>query len=180
VNDTVNTASPSKLKKILLALAGVVVVGIMAGTFYWTYTCPCDRLPGAILMGEKAPGPVTDWSFANDVELCQIQIYAGWRPHAINLNCMATDSGNLYLSCSVCDTKYWASKVAANPNGRLRLNGIVYPITITRVTDPAEMEQAWQARIDKLQVVGNELNPAPPPDAVRNDRWWTFRIQSSS
>jgi len=179
MNDSINSTPRSKLRKILAALAGVIVIGVVAGTFYWTYTCPCDRVPGAILFGETAAEPVSDWSFANEVELCQIQIYAGWRPHAINLNCMSTPDGNLYLSCSVCDTKYWASKVSDNPRGRLRLNGIVYPITITRVTNPAEMDRAWNARVEKLQVVGNPGNPAPPPDAVRNDRWWTFRIESS-
>jgi len=173
-----NSTTKSKLRKLLLALAAVLVVGVAAGTLYWTYTCPCDRMPGFILMGETAAAPVSDWSFANNVDLCQIQISASGRPHAINLNCMATAEGRLYLSCSACDTKYWASKVANNPRGRLRLNGIVYPITITRVTNPPEMDQAWNARITKLQVVGNTGNPAPPADAERNDSWWTFRVES--
>lgn len=179
MNDAVNSAPKSKLRTILLGLAGVIVVGVFAGTLYWTYTCPCDRTPGFVLMGEPAEAPVSNWSFANNVDLCQIQIYAGWRPHSINLNCMSTAEGTLYLSCSACDTKYWASKVAENPRGRIRLDGVVYPITITRVTDPAEMDVAWNARISKLQVVADAGNPAPPEDAQRAEGWWTFKVESA-
>jgi hypothetical protein len=133
------------------------------------------------LFGDAPDGPVDDWSFANDVPLCTLQVYAGWRPHAINLNCMATPTGELYLSCSVCDTKYWASQVQPNESGRLRLNGIVYPVSINRVTDPAQMDASWAARVKKLQVHGGgPYNPIPPLDAQRNDRWWTFRITSRS
>ena len=175
-----NTLAPRwNYRKILVILAAVIGVGALAGVSYWATACPCDRLPGAILLGERVNEPVADWSFANNVELCQIQISTGWRPHALNLNCMATPEGNLYLSCSVCDTKYWASKVTDNPLGRLRLNGMVYPVTITRVTDPAELDKAWQARVTKLQVVGGTDNPAPPVNAERDERWWTFRIRSA-
>ena len=166
-------------RKILVILAALIGFGALAGVSYWAMACPCDRLPGAILLGERVSEPVADWSFANDVELCQIQISAGWRPHALNLNCMATPEGNLYLSCSVCDTKYWATKVKDNPRGRLRLNGMVYPVTITRVTDPAELDKAWQARVIKLQAVGGTDNPAPPVNAEREVGWWTFRILSA-
>ena len=110
--------------------------------------------------------------------LCQIQVNIGLLPHALNLNCMATDEGNLYLSCSVCDTKFWAGVVQDKPAARLRLNGSVYPVNINRVTDPIEMDRAWEARVAKLQVVATELNPAVPVGTPRNDRWWTFRVTS--
>jgi len=174
----VATTGNSKLKLIIGAsLAALLVAGVIGFTVY-SSICPCDRTPGGFLFGDSADGPVADWSFANDVELCQLQIYAGIRPHSINLNCMATPEGGLYLSCSVCDTKYWASKVDSDERGTMRLDGVVYPVVVNRETDPAAMDRAWRARVDKLQVHGGPGNPAPPPDAQRGERWWTFRITS--
>jgi hypothetical protein len=159
---------------LVLSGAGIIAV---AGFMTWFFTCPCERTPGGYLLGEVVEAPVNDWSFANEVSLCQIQI-SGLLPHSINLNCMATPAGNLYLSCSVCDTKYWSGAVQDNPSSRLRLNDTVYPVNINRVTDPMEMDQAWNARVAKLQVVASPGNPAVPPGTPRPDSWWTFRVTS--
>lgn len=180
MTDAEITASTSNKRTILIGLAAAIVLGVLVGAIYWTTVCPCERTPGAILFGEVQEEPVSNWSFANQVELCQIQIHAGWRPHAINLNCMAADTGELYLSCSACATKYWASKVLDDPRGRLRLNGIVYPVTLTRITAPTEMDRSWRARLQKLALVGGPGNPAPPLTTPRDEGWWTFRVQSST
>ena len=90
---------------ILRIAAATVLVASLGGFSYWFFTCPCDRTPGGYLLGTEAEEPISDWSFANNVELCQIQITAGLLPHSINLNCMATFTGELYLSCSLCDGK---------------------------------------------------------------------------
>jgi hypothetical protein len=58
------------------------------------------------------------------------------------------------------------------------MNGNVYPVNLTRVTDPMEMDQAWEARVKKLQVVATAQNPAVPLGTPRPDGWWTFRIES--
>jgi hypothetical protein len=50
-----------------------------------------------MLLGDVQETPITDWSFVNDTPLCQIQVYAGFRPHAVNLNCVATEQGELFL-----------------------------------------------------------------------------------
>ena len=52
------------------------------------------------------------------------------------------------------------------------------PVTVTRVLDPTELDQAWNARVAKLQQVAAPDNPAPPPDAPRPDHWWSFRVVS--
>ena len=93
------------VKRVLLwSLATLALVTVCGGA-YWAATCPCDGTPGFILRGELNNELVTDWRFANDVDLCQIQISVGWRPHSVNLNCMATPAGDLYLSCSFGDRK---------------------------------------------------------------------------
>ena len=163
----------------LKIIVPMVVIGVLAVTFVgWSATCPCERTPGAYLFGSSAAGPVSDWNFANRVTLCQIQISASMRPHSINLNCMATPGGQLYLSCSQCDGKYWSGHAMNNGRARLRLDGTVYPVTLTRVMDASELDRAWQARVTKLNALEAPANPAPPPDAPRPDHWWSFRVES--
>ena len=160
-------------------LVALVVVPVVAFS-YWFLACPCDRLPGGYLMGTAAEAHVTDWTFANDVTLCQVQIRAGVLPHSINLNCMAAPTGELYLSCSLCASKRWSNAVVADGTARLRLDGTVYPVTLTRVVDAAELDRAWLARVTKLNTIPVPANPAPPPGAARPDHWWSFRVTSRS
>ncbi len=167
-------ASTRRMKLIV----PVAVVGVLAVAFLgWSATCPCERTPGAYLFGTSAEEPIADWTFANEVTLCQIQIRAGIRPHAINLNCMATPSGQLYLSCSQCDGKYWSVRAANNGWARLRLDGTVYPVQLTRVMDPDELDRAWLARVTKLNSLEAPANPAPAPGTPRPDHWWSFRVE---
>ena len=180
-DDQTQGDSGGKTRKILIAASGSLVVALVAGFLIFSSVCPCERTPGGFLFGERAEAPVSDWSFANDVPLCQLQIWAGIRPHAINLNCMSTPEGELYLSCSVCTSKYWAARVGEDESGVMRLNGVVYPVLVNRETDPEAMDRAWAARVQKLQVHGGAAaNPVPDPNAERPDQWWTFRIVSSS
>jgi hypothetical protein len=124
---------------------------------------------------------VRNWSFANDVPLCQIQVSTGQGPYAINLNCMATPDGKLFVSCSNGESKYWCGQVEQNAPARLRLNGVVYPVVLTRVLDPAELDRAWAARVKKLQVHGGgPYNPVPAPDAKRPGTWWSFHVRSAT
>ncbi len=171
----------SKLRNIILIAAVSLAITTIAGFIIYSSICPCERTPGGFLFGERAEEPVTDWSFANDVPLCQLQIYAGIRPHAINLNCMSTPEGELYLSCSVCSSKYWAARVDDDEYGVMRLNGTTYPVRLNRETDPGSMDRAWLARLTKLQTHGGgPNNPVPSMDAERPGHWWTFRITSDT
>lgn len=152
---------------LLLLLAGAAVAGFLV----WFLYCPCERTSGGYLLGPEIDEPVTDWSFANDparVPLCQIQVDTGWLPHSINLNCMASKN-ELYLSCASCDGKRWSTAVLTNPEARLRANGEVYPVTVTRVTDPDILDRAWMARAAKR---------GRTEDRPREEGWWSFRVVS--
>lgn len=160
---------------VTLGLIGLAVV-VLAGALFWFFSCPCERTPGAVLWGEEAEQPVADWSFANQVPLCQIQTSTGLLPHAINLNCMASSSGQLYLSCSECDGKRWSSAALENPEARIRLDGIVYPVTLRRVTSQAELDRAWVTRYNKLSGGADGGGEVP----ARPDHWWSFEVSSRS
>lgn len=180
MNETSSIHVTTRPRKVLFGVAALILI-VAGGVGVWTTTCPCNRTPGFMLLGDMQTTPVTDWRFVNDIPLCQIQMYAGIMPHAVNLNCMATPDGQLYLSCSACETKFWGRHVEDNERGRLRVNGKVYRVVFSKVADPAELDRAWAARVKKLQVYGEEpYNPTPPPDAKRPKNWGTFHLRSAT
>ena len=158
-------AQRSLLTSILFVLAGLTAV---AGIAHVT-ACPCGPVPGVWLFGERAEAPVEDWEFAYDASLCQIQVYT-WKPHAINLNCMS-DEGELFVSCSNCEGKSWSGYVAENPEGNIKIGDRVYPINLSRMTAPAELDRVWSARLRKIKSDSAESRP---------DHWWSFKLESRS
>ena len=183
MNDTTHTSKRNWKLWIGGGLAGLLLASY-AGFLVFSSICPCVTMPGGYLFGDRVEAPVADWNdtTANQENLCQLQIWAGIRPHSINLNCMATPEGELFLSCSVCDRKYWAARVEADEEALLRLGDLVYPVTLNRETDPATMDRAFRARVEKLQYTDIEtmVTPRPPLDQQRFDHWWTFRVTSRS
>jgi hypothetical protein len=168
------------MKKLLWGALGALVLAALVGVAVWTTRCPCETTPGFILFGDVQDEAVKDWTFANDVPFCQIQVSTYGLPHSINLNCFATPEGELYLSCSRCSQKFWAAHVGSNEDAWLRLNDRVYPVILNRVTDPAQMDRVWDARVKKVMVYGGQpYNPKPQPGAKRPDTWWTFRVTSA-
>lgn len=155
------------MKKLTIVVG---LISLVAATVYLV-SCPCGPVPGAWLFGDRYDAPVTDWSFVNDreqVPLCQLQV-TSWHPQAINLNCMA-DAGALRVSCSNCAGKRWPAAALAHPAAWLRADGRLYPVALARVTEPAELDAAWAARLAKL-----ERDPSPRPD-----HWWSFAGSSRS
>ena len=173
----------SIVKKIALGGAAALALVVLVQGVIWALTCPCEGTPGFVLRGDRHDEPVSDWTFANDVPLCQIQISVAFRPHSLNLNCMASDDGDLFLSCSAGANKYWCPRVGADEPARLRLSGTVYPVVLNRVMDTPTLEKSWSARIRKLQKPEVQAvqpgGSAPPPDAQRPDSWWTFQVRSA-
>ena len=62
------------MKKVLLILLAVLVLGV-GGVYARSSRCPCDRAPGFVLTGPVSEMPVDDWSFIDDVPLCQVQVW---------------------------------------------------------------------------------------------------------
>jgi hypothetical protein len=154
-----------KVLPMVLALLSALALGAF---LVWFFSCPCERIPGGYLRGDEVAEPVTDWSFANEVPLCQIQVQAGWLPHSINLNCMASQ-GELYLSCSGCAGKRWSGAAVESSEARLRAGTSVYPVSVRRELDPGTLDRAWLARAVKVGA---------PTDTPRPSHWWSFRVIS--
>lgn len=150
-----------------LIIAALVIIPLV-GVSYWAIQCPCDQTPGLYLRGVEASEKVTDWSFVNQVPLCQVQVDTGLLPHALNLNCWADTKGDLYLSCAGCEGKRWSAAAVANSAARLRVGQTVYPVSLTRVED-GQLDQAWASR--SIKLAGSPTDPRP-------GGWWSFRVVS--
>lgn len=154
---------------MLKGLAALVGIALVAAAAAFWFVCPCEQMPGGPLAGERAPAPVADWSFVNDVGLCQVEVDRGM-PWSVNLNCMSS-SGALYISCSRCAGKGWSSAALEDPLGYIRVRETVYPVRFTRLIDGAALDLAWQARARKLGL--EDGTPRP-------DHWWSFQLESRS
>lgn len=150
------------IKKMTVGVALLMAAGMLT----FTALCPCGPTPGAYLFGAEAQAPINDWSFIDQVPLCQLEVTT-WRPHSVNLNCMSSQ-GQLYISCSNCAAKSWSRTAVTMGIARIRADEIVYPVTLQRVTDAAELERAWAARLRKIQQ-----EPVQRPS-----HWWSFRLSS--
>ncbi|MEQ9021449.1 MAG: hypothetical protein RLN82_01665 [Pseudomonadales bacterium] len=179
MNNDLTQSIPAKhtTRRILLYSLPVVALLALGAASVWFFTCPCERMPGAYLSGDRVEQPIADWTFANQVQLCQIQTSSGFIPHAINLNCMADSNGKLFLSCSQCEGKRWSTAALENPAGYIRLEGQVYPITLRRLVSSSELDNAWRSRAQKLsRLSGATLGEIPN----RPDHWWSFQVSSRS
>ena len=142
------------VKTLAAALLGIAVLALCMTYFL---RCPCERIPGSVLSGEVV-----------QVRLCQIEVN-GLVPWSINLNCMADAQGELFLSCSRCDGKYWSAVAVKDPQARLRMGRQVYPVNLTRLTNSARLDHAWRTRAAKTGM---------GVDLPRPDHWWSFAVTS--
>ena len=53
---------------------GILLLAAVSATSYWLTQCPCDDVPGAWLSGDVEKAAVEDWTLANDVGLCQLEV----------------------------------------------------------------------------------------------------------
>ena len=159
------------MKKVMTIIAAVTGILVILGGGYFVSECPCDQLPGVALWGDEVTEPVEDWSFANDVTLCQLQVTNGVFPQSLNLNCMSGD-GVLTISCSRCEGKRWSSIAMKNPVGKIRIGDLVYPVRLTRLTDPGALDTSWYVRREKLAGLGRDVSRERP------EHWWSFQLES--
>ena len=69
MNETPSTRVTTRTRTVLFGVAALILI-VAGGVALWTTTCPCNRTPGFMLLGEMQTTPVTDWRFVNDIPLC--------------------------------------------------------------------------------------------------------------
>ena len=128
---------------------------------------PCGPIPGGALSGNEVDIAVADWSFANDVEHCLVEVRPE-SPRSMTVNCMSWQS-RLFVSCSSCAGKRWSKIALAEPMARVKVGEALFPVRLERVVDPKELDAVWRARSTKI----GEDEPEPRPEG-----WWTFELES--
>ncbi len=112
----------------VLLLAGLGAVSLFGGVG------PIAALPGGVLWGEVREPPA-DWSFTDAIAEIQVQTHVGPLPWSVTTWVLA-DQGELFIAASECD-RVWTHRVMADPEIRLRIDGVVYEMRARPETDRA-------------------------------------------
>lgn len=144
-----------------------VVVGIGALFLGACFTDgPLAMIPGGPLSsGEWAAEPVSDWSFAADVEEIELQLVSQRRSRT---TWIVVHQGRAYIpvSLSFPPGKSWHLEADQRGAAVLRIEGQRYPVELTRVKDEAQAAEVFPALREKY---------TPPPGGSEA---WLFEIRS--
>ena len=140
------------VKRLLQTLAVVLMcLVLLLVVLRITGFGPHSRTPGLWLKGNVVTTPVTDWSFAANIPVIQIETRTWYLlPHSVNVNCLAYN-GQLYMvSVYPAGTAHtWNDNVIRDPYVRIKIGDQIYDRSLSLVTDPAEQEAVLQARHSK-------------------------------
>ena len=125
--------------RTLLALMTPVLFGFGA----------CGPIAGTSLTGGVRSELITDFQFVNDVESC-IPHVNGDDPHSVKINCWAVGK-QLFVGCSDCEGKTWSTLVGQDAMPRIRIDDMLYPVKISRMSDPSAIDRVWLYRWEKYE-----------------------------
>ena len=114
---------------------------------------PLGPFPGGELSGTENTIPVSDWTFAKDIEVIQLETNPQ-DPHSVNTWIGVVDN-QLYIPTSLIlgaedpSERAWVNNVLADPSVRLRIADVVYAATLEQVDDPALAAGIKQVLLDK-------------------------------
>jgi hypothetical protein len=128
----------------------------------WCVGCqPKDVVPGMWIRGDLVEERVDDWGFTQEIEEIFIEKRAWYRiPHSTTI---------LYIGSYGDQKKTWEKNVARSPEARLAIEGKIYEVTVTPVTDRAlidALHAAYTQKYDMAEVFGDDL-----------PEWWYYRVE---
>lgn len=130
---------------------------------------PMGPMPGLAIGGEEQPAP-DDFTFVQDHELLQVRtLFGGWLPQVHNI--WGVGVGDAVYAMGVPGAS-WRARLDDDPNVVLRVGDNCYRLTATRATDPAEIQAAFDAYMDKYgpqleAIVGHPPTIDDVTDLVR-------------
>ena len=95
---------------------------------------PFVLIPGGAVDGELAPTP-SDWAFTDAISTVQIETNPS-DPYSVNTWALGMGP-SLYLQAGA-NRATWVDHLDANPNIRVRIEGRLYELASSRVTEEAE------------------------------------------
>ena len=120
---------------------------IVLATSLMLGACSANMLPfssGALEGDEVAP--VADWTEIASVEVVQLESRPA-DPYSVNLWVLG-DGAKLYVFAGGTKAN-WIEHIEVDPNVRLKMGEVIYPLRAQRVTDPEEFEvfaEGWKEK----------------------------------
>ena len=134
---------------------------------------PIGPFPGGPLKeGPIAMRPVTDWAFAADVLLMELQLL---KPPRSRTTYVIVHEGKLYVPAGFLNVpvwKQWPEQALADGRAIVRIEGKRYGTRVVRVTDPPLFAALAKLASDKYDfggVDGRDLDP---------ETTWFFGLQT--
>ena len=169
-------------KRRLLAFAAAALVAAVAGGGYWALACPCGAIPGFVLRGEVQPETVRGLAIRERrvavpdsdqrrmaAALGELELH-GYRQRRPLSQLLGWNTEVLVPACR------------ARPSGPPAPERPRVPRRAEPRNDPATLDAAWAARVEKLQRPEVQaLQPpgaTPSPDEKRPETWWSFQVRS--
>ncbi len=157
------------IARILAALAVLAAL-----VFYGArlHDGPLGPIPGGPLVaGEAVAQPVTDWSFVKDVGEVELQLEQQDRSR---ITWIFFHEGKAYVPCSLGfpPGKNWHQLAAMDGRAKLRIDGKLYPVTLTKLDDAITQQLGDTVRAELERKYGD----LPPTEAGV----WLFEVTSRS
>jgi hypothetical protein len=124
----------------IMRWVGIAVVGVVALLMLLAFAArfhdgPVGALPGGPLeAGELQESPISDWSFAADQELIEMQLVSQERSRT---TWILVRGGAAFIPCSLSfpPGKRWHQNALQDGRALLRIQGLRYPVLLERVED---------------------------------------------
>lgn len=144
---------------------------ILLASSAWGCIEPQDRRPGTRLSGEVVSEPVSDWSFANEIQEVHLETKTWYLvPHSVTTVCVGVGENlyvpSVYFEGGAWPNKYWNSNVDRDPRVRIRIGDKIYPREAVVVEDPEERKRALGALAAKYPFWRDQMSK---PDDERFD-----------
>jgi hypothetical protein len=119
----------------IVALAGVVLAGLMAGRFS---DGPLEMIPGGPFVSAPEHGSASEF-FTTDVETIELQI--GSSPPRSTRTGILLRADAAYIPVTFAPLKLWPRVISNDPRVLVRINGHVVERLAVTVTDPQLLQE---------------------------------------
>lgn len=152
-------------RSVTLATAAIAMLTLAVGCG------PLGPIPGGSLRGEVHEGPPASWAEFTEVEQVQLETNPA-DPHSVN-TWIGFYEGRLYIPTSLIlgddnpMDRTWVRNVLEDPNVRVRIEGVLYPLRAIRVEEGPELDGARALLLEKYDVEADE----------HVAKGWIFRLE---
>jgi hypothetical protein len=153
------------LRWIARILASLAVLALVAYYGARLHDGPLGLIPGGPLQaGEVVAEPVPDWEFARDTGEIALQLDSQEQSRTVRFLVL---DGHGYVPCRL-GFDIWHRQAIVNGAARLRIEGKLYPVTLSKLDDTIAQQMSDRVRMELARKYG-EL---PSPEAAV----WLFQV----